>query len=159
MWRGVMLPKLAYRSGFPPTTRFRSWRTSGHELAIVLLHIISHGSSGALKGKASGQLLADEGVIKRFALRQELSQELLNLLGPKRFVVAAGSCKAKSLLTRKPLAAQSVKARSSNLQSLGGGLPVHVATVEKLQDFGNQFRTDSVGELFFIATKLSVGGS
>jgi hypothetical protein len=90
-------------------------------------------------------LLADECVVKRFANRQELLQELLNRFGPKRLVVATGRLQAQRPLTRKPLSAQSVKARSSNLQSLGGSLPVHVAAVKDFKDFSDQFRTDSVG--------------
>src|SRR5215471_2586669 len=128
---GIMLPQFAYRGGFPSATGFRTWCTSGNDLAMVLLDIIGHGCPGALEGKPAGQLLANERVVKRFANRQKLLQELLNGFGPKRLVVATGRLQAQRLLTRQPLGAQNVKARSPNLQSLGGSLPVHVAAVKQ----------------------------
>ncbi len=90
MGRRIVLPELAHRSGLPPTPRFGAWRAAGDQFAMVLLDVLGHGRSGALKAKPTGQLLANQRVVERFADRQKFPQELLDRFGPKRFVSTAG---------------------------------------------------------------------
>ena len=125
-----MLPQFPYRRGFPTAPGLGTWRSSGDELAMMLLDVFGYGSPGTLETKPTGQLLADERVIKWFADRDKLPQKLLGWFGPERLVVASGGLEPKALLPRQPLGPQIVKPRSSDLQSLGGCLPVHVAAVK-----------------------------
>jgi sarcosine oxidase delta subunit len=140
-----MLPEFAYRGGLPAASGLGTWRTPGNKFAMMFLDIFSHGRTGALKSKPASQLLTDQCVVKRLANRNKLSQEFLHRFGPKRFVVATRRSQTERLLTCKPLSAQRVETSSSDLEPLGGRLPVHLATVKQFKDLGYQFRTSPLG--------------
>ncbi len=144
MGRRIMLPELAYRRGLPPAPGLRTWRAAGDQFPMVLLDVLGHGGSGALKAKPTGQLLANERVVQRFAERQKLLKKLLDRFGPQRFVIATGRLEPNDFFAREPLRTQVIKPGASNLQPLGGRLPVHLTLVKQLEDFGDQFRANTM---------------
>jgi hypothetical protein len=113
-------------------------------LAEVFLQVICYCGARALEVEPPSQLLANERVVEWLAKRHKLSQELLDVFRPELPVIATGGLEGQGLVTRKPLSAQIVKARATNLKSLGGRPPVHIPAIEQLENLGDQFGIDSM---------------
>ena len=139
-----MLPQVADSGRFPATPRLGSGRVASHPEREVLLDIPGDGGPGTLEIKTAGQLFGNQRIVEGFAKRQKLLQKALHRLGPSLFVVAPRGVKDQRLLSAQPLSAQALELCPTNLQALGGGLPVHLALIEGLKNLADQFRTDSM---------------
>src|SRR5512133_830285 len=139
-----MLPEFTHRGCLPAAPGLGSGCTPGNELAEVFLQVMGYGPPRALEVKPASQLLTNKRVIEWLANRHELSQELLDRFRPEFLVIATRGLERQRLVARKPLSTQVIKARSADLESLCGRPPVHIATIEKLENLGNQFGIDSM---------------
>jgi hypothetical protein len=63
------------------------------------LDVVSDGCPGTLKIKTTGQLFANQRIVERLTDHKELSQKLLDRLGPKLSVIAARGLKQQPLST------------------------------------------------------------
>jgi hypothetical protein len=121
---------------------------SGQSLEKVLANIGGDGGAGAVKVKAAGQFIGQEGEIEGLAVGQELGQEGVGRGRPIRAMVAAGGGQTEGVLVEQPLMAQFVEPGAADHQPLGGGGRVELTRVEGGEDFLDVEELDPMSELF-----------
>ncbi len=145
---GVMLPEFTQGGTLPAATGFGAMFGSGQSLGKVLANIGGDGGAGAVKVKAAGQFIGQEGEIEGLAVGQELGQEGVGRGRPIRAMVAAGGGQTEGVLVEQPLMAQFVEPGAADHQPLGGGGRVELTRVEGGEDFLDIEELDPMSELF-----------
>jgi hypothetical protein len=113
----------------------------------VLADIGGDGGTGAVKVKAAGQFVGQEGEIEGLAVGQELGQEGVGCGRPIGAMVAAGGVQTESLLADQPVMAQFVEPGAADHEPLGGGGRIELARVEGGEDFLDVEELDPMSEL------------
>lgn len=141
---GIVLPELADGDGFPAAAGFGAWRQWGCQLWEMETDVIGDSGSGSGELVATSDLVGQKSKIDGLRERKDIGQELVDGLGPVGLVVAPGGVEVESFVLGQPVGAQIVEVGAADLEALGGGLPVHEAVVEELNDFGDSVGTDAV---------------
>jgi hypothetical protein len=102
-----------------------------------------------LESEASGQFVSDELIIGRALQRQESSQELLDLGGPRQTMVATGEVEGKGVRALQPGGPQTEEMRPADVQELSGRIRVEVAAVKSGERLVEEREGKTFGELMF----------
>lgn len=152
MRRAVVLPQIADRGALPAAARFGAAFGGWNQEREVLADISGHRGAGAMEIEFAGQFIGQQGEVKRVAVRQEGSEEIVSGLGPGFLVVAARNLGSKSGLLTEPLMAQPIELSGADVQTFCGRVRVELAGIKGGQNFLNEQRRNAMSKLFlFIA--------
>jgi hypothetical protein len=91
------------------------------------------GFAVALESEAGGQFVGDELEVGRSLERQEGLQELLNLGGPGRAMIASGEVEGEVVRMLQPAGAETEEVSPTDAQELSGGVRGEIAAVESVE--------------------------
>src|ERR1700674_3564227 len=97
-----MLPEFAQAGPLPAAAGLEGGRGRADQEREVTAGICGDGFAVALESKAAGEFVSDELIVGRALERQEALEELLDLGGPSRAVVAAREMEGESGRVLKP---------------------------------------------------------
>src|SRR5207249_588110 len=146
-------PEFADAGALPAVTWLGSWGLAGEQIGKVLFDKLAERRAGAFEVKAPFYLIREKGVIERFGEGNDLAQEALDVCWPEVLVIAAGKVQGQRALAQ-PFGAESIKVSTADLETFGGGWPIHSAGVEGVEDSFDQLGSGTVSELGFFTTAM-----
>lgn len=149
MGRAVVLPEFPNGCDLPPATRFWTGFRRRNQMWKVLANVGRDCGPRAVEIEFASQFVGDERKVQWLTVREEISQKISSFLRPDRFMIAAGSCRGKTVFVREPLMTQAIELGLADIQALGGTKRIELARVEGRQNLLNVERGNTVGELFF----------
>lgn len=147
--RGVMLPEFADPGALPAAARLGPGRGGGEQQRELSAGIGRDGFAVAQEGEAGGQFVGDKLEVGRALERQEGEEELADLAGPSRAVVAAGSAGGEVRGLVQAGGPQAKEVGATDVQQFGGGKGVQVAALEGVKGLVEKLRGEAAGELAF----------
>lgn len=119
----------------------------------------SNGFAVALKGKAGSQFIGDKLVIGRPLQRQEIFQELPDIVRPGGMMVAPREVEGEGGRVSKPSSAQAKEMGATDIEKLGGAVGIELALVEGVQGLQEERQGDALKKLAFCIARLDASGT
>ena len=145
----IMLPEFAEASALPAAAGLWRGRAGVDQEWEVAAGINRDGFTVAVEGKAGGQFVGDQLVVGGPLEWQESLEELLNLYGPGRVMVAAGELGGESCGLVQPAEAQAEEMGAADIQKFSGGEGVQSAALERVQRLEEKLWGEAFGQLLF----------
>jgi hypothetical protein len=127
---GVVLPEFTQPGTFPAAAGLGDEWGSLHQQWEVMTGVGGDGFAITLESEAGGQFIGDELIVRRSLERQEGLEELLDLGWPVSAMVAAGEAEGEGGGMLEPDGAQAKEVSTTDIQELGGGVRINLASVE-----------------------------
>ena len=153
--RGVVLPEFADPGALPAAAWFGAGRGRTDQEWEVAAGEGGDRFAVAVEGEAGGEFVGDELVIGRALQREEGLEELLHGRRPSGAVVAAGEAQKEGGGVLKPGGAETEEVGATDVQKLGGGVCIELATVESGECLVEELKGEAFGELLFCIVPLS----